>query len=286
MEYGLYAAKAASLRSLDLSRQVGAAIFTKSGELIAQGSNEVPKAGGGTYWSDENADDRDYKRGVDSNYKRKLELLSELFEQSSNTRDELINKYRRTQFMNSLEYGRMIHAEMSAICDAARMGRALLGSILYTTTFPCHLCAKHIVASGIDEVVFLEPYPKSLASELHSDSIQIEGQSREKYDDYPATRFNHFYGITPRRYRDLFERDSRKTEDGFLQEWRDGQKRPIIDIRAPVYLQLESATMEAVLFPLLEANEIAINDLPLIFKSESSAVSPSSDGSLAEPTPP
>ena len=49
-EYALFVAKAAALRTLDLSRQVGAAIFSTAGEIIALGSNEVPKAGGGTYW--------------------------------------------------------------------------------------------------------------------------------------------------------------------------------------------------------------------------------------------
>jgi len=36
-EYGMYAAKSASLRSADLSRQVGAAIFSPDGEVITQG---------------------------------------------------------------------------------------------------------------------------------------------------------------------------------------------------------------------------------------------------------
>ncbi len=53
MEYGLFLAKAAALRTLDLSRQVGAAIFSDKGEIIALGSNEVPKAGGRTYWGDD-----------------------------------------------------------------------------------------------------------------------------------------------------------------------------------------------------------------------------------------
>jgi deoxycytidylate deaminase len=53
IEYGMYIAKAASLRSLDLSRQVGAAIFTQDGEIISMGCNEVPKGGGGTYWTED-----------------------------------------------------------------------------------------------------------------------------------------------------------------------------------------------------------------------------------------
>jgi deoxycytidylate deaminase len=52
-EYGLYIATAASFRSVDLSRQVGAAIFSQRGEVISLGCNEVPKAKGGSYWSDD-----------------------------------------------------------------------------------------------------------------------------------------------------------------------------------------------------------------------------------------
>ncbi len=199
MEYGLYMAKAASLRSLDLSRQVGAAVFSKQGEILTLGSNEVPKGTGGTYWCDDPFDDRDYKRGIDSNFKRKMEILRELLGSESDSDYQIVEKYRKTQFMDALEYGRMIHTEMSrAICDAARRGIALDEAVLYTTTFPCHMCAKHIVATGISEVVFLEPYTKSLASGLHSDSISIQGQSRDKYEDFPSVLFKHFYGVSPK----------------------------------------------------------------------------------------
>jgi deoxycytidylate deaminase len=84
---------------------------------------------------------------------------------------------RDSQLMDALEYGRAVHAEMSALCDAARCGCSVKGAILYCTTFPCHMCAKHIVAAGIAKVVFLEPYPKSLAFDLHADSIQVKRRS-------------------------------------------------------------------------------------------------------------
>jgi hypothetical protein len=51
IEYGMFAAKAAALRSLDLSRQIGAAICSIEGDIICVGLNEVPKAEGGSYWS-------------------------------------------------------------------------------------------------------------------------------------------------------------------------------------------------------------------------------------------
>ena len=116
--------------------------------------------------------------------------------------------------MDALEYGRIIHAEMSAICDAARTGRSTKRATLFCTTFPCHMCAKHIIASGIDEVIFLEPYPKSLASDLHCDSLEIEGGDRGQYKEYPSVNFQHFFGISPRRYRELFEREKRKNDEG------------------------------------------------------------------------
>lgn len=238
-EYGLFLAKAAALRTLDLSRQVGAAIFSASGELLALGSNEVPKALGGTYWGDDLIDDRDFIHGEDSNEIRKRQIFGELLkiiEPNANI-DELIKKpeIRDSQFMDALEYGRVVHAEMCAICDAGRIGHQLKGAILYCTTFPCHMCAKHIVAAGIEKVVFLEPYPKSLAYDLHSDSIQIEGGDRGRYNSFPSVKFEHFCGVTPRRYREIFERGRRKNDDGLFEKYVKDTKQPIISITYPYY---------------------------------------------------
>src|SRR5260370_41619317 len=106
---------------------------------------------------------------------------------------------------------------MSAICDAARFGLAFRAAFLFSTTFPGHMCANHIVAAGIKTVIFLEPYPKSLTGYLHSDSVVIEGADRGKYSHYPSVDFEHFYGISPRRYRELFERSSRKASGAFVE---------------------------------------------------------------------
>ncbi|WP_245477918.1 anti-phage dCTP deaminase [Bradyrhizobium guangxiense] len=255
-EYGMFVAKSAALRTLDLSRQVGAAVFSSDGEILSMGSNEVPKAHGGTYWSDDpkKIDDRDYVREYDSNDLRKRELLSELTKALDvKTEAATLPAVKNTQFMDALEYGRIIHAEMSAICDAARLGRALGGATLYSTTFPCHMCAKHVVAAGIAKVVFLEPYPKSLTASLHGDSVRIEGADRGRYQDYPAVDFVHFHGISHRRYRELFERTKRKDPSGHFLEWHNpfvdehGTKtpRPLIDLQFPFYLELEKITVEA-----------------------------------------
>lgn len=249
LEYGMFAAKAAALRTLDLSRQVGAAIFRPTGEIISMGSNEVPKARGGTYWCDEPPfDAREYTLAVDSNDSRKREILAEIFSAAGSplTFEEFSAKeaVRESQFMDALEYGRIVHAEMSAISDAARLGLSVADATLFCTTFPCHMCAKHIVSAGIKKVIFLEPYPKSLAGDLHSDSIQIEGASRGKYEAYESVKFEHFHGVTPRRYRELFERGSRKA-DGRFEPYIRNRKRPNLSLIAPFYTDFESKVVRS-----------------------------------------
>lgn len=242
-EYGMFAAKAAALRTLDLSRQVGAAIFTQSMEIIAMGSNEVPKAGGGTYWCDDPYDEREYKNGTDSNDERKKEILVELLREIIPEQDIPAIMAKKTikdsQFMDALEYGRIVHAEMSAITDSARNGREIRNSILFSTTFPCHMCAKHIISSGVAKVIFLEPYPKSLAYDLHSDSIDIEGGDRGTYASHPSVEFMHFFGVTPRRYRELFERGSRKS-NGLFEKYIDGKPSVVMDVKFPFYIPIEN----------------------------------------------
>lgn len=77
-------------------------------------------------------------------------------------------------------------------CDAARLGKQVKNGILYCTTFPCHNCTKHILASGIQKVVFLEPHPKSQAKALHGDEVEIETETQPG-----KVSFVPFLGISP-----------------------------------------------------------------------------------------
>jgi len=255
LEYGMYLAHSAALRSLDLSRQVGAAIFRSTGEIASFGANEVPKANGGTYWCDDPFDAREYKLKADSNDVRKKELLAEVLDIAIGGRQNLTaeqeERLKASQFMDALEYGRIIHAEMSAITDAARLGISLAEATLYCTTFPCHMCSKHVVSAGISTVVFLEPYPKSLTADLHSDAVKIEGTSRGMYEDFPSVEFVPFYGITPRRYRELFYRAKRKAAHTFV-DYKNNQPRPVVSIMAPWYADRESELIDIYTLKLKE----------------------------------
>jgi dCMP deaminase len=53
---------------------------------------------------------------------------------------------------------RTIHAELNAIIQAALHGISLKGSTCYVTHFPCHGCAKALANTGLDRLVFREPY--------------------------------------------------------------------------------------------------------------------------------
>lgn len=61
------------------------------------------------------------------------------------------------------EVCRAICAEQLAISEAARNGIELDGSIAYITTFPCHICSKLLVSSGISEIVYDKDYPDELS---------------------------------------------------------------------------------------------------------------------------
>ena len=47
-----------------------------------------------------------------------------------------------------------VHAEQNAISDAARRGVSLSGSTAYITHFPCIVCAKLLIAAGVNEIKF------------------------------------------------------------------------------------------------------------------------------------
>ncbi len=259
IEFGMYAAHTAALRSSDLSRQVGAAIFSEDGDLITQGCNEVPKAFGGAYWDSEEPDFRDVRIGHDPNAAEIREVLRDLVQRLrdagmlSDTAHALGTPTQAVQALTApggiladaavldlTEYGRVVHAEMAALCDAARLGRSVKGGVLFCTTFPCHNCTKHILAAGIRRVVYIEPYPKSRAKALHANEVEVDGES--------ATRvvFAPFLGISPVRYRDIFQKGRRKHDDGSARQWAQGDgPRPMIELDFPAYLPVEEHELQA-----------------------------------------
>jgi deoxycytidylate deaminase len=254
-EYGMFHAQAAALRSAELGRQVGAAIATREGEIVAVGCNEVPKAGGGLYWFGDSPDNREFLSGVDGIEEQKRNLIAEtlrilkangwLNEQKTNTStDELVALAtspdspvltKDSKIRSLIEFGRAVHGERAALTDSARRGVSVDGKIMYVTTFPCHLCARHIVAAGIATVMYIEPYAKSLAAELYPDSISVDGDQKVG----SLIPFVPFVGIAPRQYMNLFAHEKRKNPDGTIMVFSGKNSVPRFTQESAVYLENE-----------------------------------------------
>lgn len=186
----MHLAYSVSLRSSCLKRQVGAIIvggygrsIANSGRgvgedsesvIVAAGYNEVPsgqercrdKYDGKCY--------RDYQRELRIEELRALKLKCECGRAIGGDRQcqhcgrDLTSLYAVGK---ALDYCRALHAEETAILQGSRTGGPTLpGTVLYATTFPCLLCAKKIVYTGIKEVVYVEAYPVKEAAEFLKDA--------------------------------------------------------------------------------------------------------------------
>ncbi|MDR3679039.1 MAG: anti-phage dCTP deaminase [Flavipsychrobacter sp.] len=223
-ETSMYQAFAAAGNSACLSRQVGASITNKNGEIISIGWNDVPKFLGGVYKSSDidplgendkrclNIDGgicfNDQEKNIISNL-----LLEDLIrEKIIDPAHKLLatSVIKKSRIKELIEFSRAVHAEMHAIIIGGQSnGNDMVGGKLYCTTYPCHNCARHIVAAGIKDVYYIEPYRKSLALKLHDDSI-----SENENDDGKKMRVLMFDGVAPRRYLEFFKMlpNSRKAE--------------------------------------------------------------------------
>tara|TARA_A100000171_G_C2117608_1_gene138806 strand:+ start:47 stop:1147 length:1101 start_codon:yes stop_codon:yes gene_type:complete len=236
-EQAMMMAHVARLASSDLSRQVGAALFDAEGDLISTGYNEVPKAGGGFYTNEcpSNNDARDFQLQRNSSFDAKKEIYQQIlaflkehkkipvpddFLDQASLEKDLIDLKEHTNFMNILEYSRNVHAEMSCLISALGTGRSVKGGSLYTTTFPCHKCTKHLVAAGLKKVVYLDSFNKSRAFDLFGDSITFPPPeaTQKKALNRDKVVFESFLGVTPRQY-SLFEALKREDHKEKMVTW-------------------------------------------------------------------
>jgi len=72
------------------------------------------------------------------------------------------------------ELCRGIHAEQNAVVQAARFGVMIKDSTIYTTTFPCVICAKILINAGILKIVYLGDYKDWLSEKMLTEESEIE----------------------------------------------------------------------------------------------------------------
>ncbi len=145
----------------------------------------------------------------------------------------------------------MFLAYSAALLSCARTGASTSGATLYCTTFPCHNCAKHIIAAGISRVVYVEPYAKSKAYVLHSDALCLEAQTT----DNKKVMFEPFIGVGPRHFMDLFSLQGGNTAPKSRKDKRTGVTIPF---------DRKQASLRVCLPPIsyLELEQLATLDLP------------------------
>lgn len=128
-EFFMKVAYLASERSTCLRRKTGA-VLVKDNRIICQGYNGAPK--GLPHCSE-------------------VGCMREKLGIQSGERHELC---------------RGVHAEANCLIQAAVFGISVKGAILYTTHFPCSICAKMLINAEISEVVYDEEYSDNLAKQL------------------------------------------------------------------------------------------------------------------------
>jgi deoxycytidylate deaminase len=233
-ETAMHMAYSMSVRSTCISRQVGAVIEGANGYIVGAGWNDVGKGQLGCgyrcyrdlinldstilpcyreneeafrdKWLIEKASKTsetnafcykdEYSKFEMNKRIDKAVQTSKWWEDSEamiNVKEDIKKEVSKTK---RLEYCRALHAEENAILQTAVIGGiGVRGSIMYTTTFPCELCAKKIYQSGIRKVVYTEPYPRSLSQDVffrdglrNIELAQFEGvKSHSYYRLYKAT---------------------------------------------------------------------------------------------------
>ena len=91
-----------------------------------------------------------------------------------------------------LEYCRALHAEENALLQSSKIGGVgVNGGTIFTTSFPCELCAKKIYQSGIVEVVYTEPYPDSISQMV----ILKDGIKRIKLTQFEGVKSHSYFRL-------------------------------------------------------------------------------------------
>ncbi len=197
-EIGMHLAYSASLMSPCLKRQVGAVIARKieSGKelSIAIGYNRPPDGIKNCFdrfhgcYRDmlkdkmENKLDEEQKRiriELNTLLKDRNELSTLLDDRVKESFGNLKRTLLSDPELKQLDYCQAIHAEESAILQVAQLGGvSLQGTTLYTTTFPCIMCAKKIIQTGISRILYNEAYPVVQAKDLLSNTLGAENLIR------------------------------------------------------------------------------------------------------------
>jgi dCMP deaminase len=67
-----------------------------------------------------------------------------------------------------------VHAEQNAICDCAKRGVSCEGAIAYITHYPCIICCRLLLASGIKKIKYIEDYKNDELVGVFCSQLDVE----------------------------------------------------------------------------------------------------------------
>ena len=67
-----------------------------------------------------------------------------------------------------------VHAEQNAICDCAKRGVSCEGATAYITHYPCIICTRLLLASGIKKIKYLEDYKNDELVKVFTDELNVK----------------------------------------------------------------------------------------------------------------
>ena len=228
-EEAMYEAYKTSLKSTNLNSQIGASLVDADGQFVGFGTSDVPNGGDklfkDSFTTEKGSDGRcifcsnpnffdiiEHDQMID-------EIVAKVVTMSNQVDPGELNHIIREVLMkHKLEFSRVIHAEIDAIISAIRSGTSTIGCKMFVTGFPCPACIGYIASAGVNEVIYLEPYPPTEVFNRYSDSITSSASGwispssmRLIYSANVANQVKHsrvlfrpYVGIAPRRYADVF----------------------------------------------------------------------------------
>jgi dCMP deaminase len=67
-----------------------------------------------------------------------------------------------------------VHAEQNAICDCAKRGVSCNESVAYITHYPCLICTRLLLASGISKIYYVHEYKIDNLVEIFANQKQVD----------------------------------------------------------------------------------------------------------------
>ncbi|MFA5771143.1 MAG: cytidine/deoxycytidylate deaminase family protein [Thermoplasmata archaeon] len=155
-QYFMNMAYLVSQRSTCLRRQVGA-VLVKDTRVLATGYNGAPK---GLKHCSEVGCMRMGRPNIELYAEEEIKEVKKLFAEYNTP---IPSGYRH-------ELCRGVHAEQNAIIQSAVFGTSIKDTTIYSTTYPCVICAKMLINASVVEIVYDGEYVDPLSKKLLDES--------------------------------------------------------------------------------------------------------------------